>query len=91
VSFEISRIIFLLLNVIWLLFTGLFSRSNNNVNMSILSDLYGNEDLRGAEWLDIGFGHSEFLLALGQFTPQPAALKGSEPNAKEYSSVESQV
>jgi SAM-dependent methyltransferase len=68
--------------------TGSFSPSKLKVYMSILGDLYGREDLRGADWLDIGCGHGEFLLALKSFIPEPVTLKGSEPNGKKRISAE---
>jgi SAM-dependent methyltransferase len=68
--------------------TGSFSPSKIDVYMSILGDLFGKEDLRRADWLDIGCGHGEFLLALKQFIPEPLTLRGSEPNAKKRSSAE---
>jgi SAM-dependent methyltransferase len=67
--------------------TGSFSSSKVRAYMGVLEDLFSEENLRGSDWLDIGCGHGEFLVALKKFIREPGSLMGSEPNVKKRESA----
>jgi SAM-dependent methyltransferase len=54
----------------------------------VLRDLFDGTVPRDcANWLDVGCGHGEFLLAIRQFTGGRVALRGSEPNVHKQRSA----
>ncbi len=56
----------------------------------VLMDVYGkNPDFNGKQWLDIGCGHGEFMLALQSFSKGNLLVKGLEPNAIKRASAAS--
>ncbi len=61
--------------------TGVFQREKINRYLNILRNFCGDSSsLDGKEWLDIGCGHGEFLLALRKFTSRKVVAQGMDPN-----------
>jgi SAM-dependent methyltransferase len=69
--------------------TGIFQCAKINRYLLILGKFFeDSSSLDGKEWLDIGCGYGEFLLALKKFTSRKIVVKGIEPNiAKQKSAI----
>lgn len=60
--------------------TGNFDNSKISTYLNILNDFFSTVFKNNDNWLDVGCGHGEFLLALKIFTNGTVLGKGSEPN-----------
>lgn len=69
--------------------TGKFKSRKIARYLEVLRDLYGEEIPIAGNWLDVGCGHGEFLLAVKRFSNARIAVKGSEPNLEKQESARS--
>lgn len=70
--------------------TGSFNKRKIKKYIDILNDFFSEETIiAGTEWLDIGCGHGEFLVALNKYSNGKFTLKGMEPNVEKQMSARS--
>lgn len=67
--------------------TGRFSTKKVAKYSNILNDLYPKGIDHLNNWLDVGCGHGEFILAVTKFSNQKIKSKGTEPNVKKQESA----
>jgi len=66
--------------------TGEFSPNKVSIYLKVLEDIFGNYLYNPKEWLDIGCGYGEFILAVKQYFPN-VLIKGTEPNINKIKSA----
>ncbi len=67
--------------------TGVFNSRKVSQYISILSDIFKQVPNQGKEWLDVGCGNGEFMVAVQDYHGGRMAIVGTEPNVQKQESA----